>query len=92
MSTFWRRTQAGVIGIADPEVLRVAAAAGRIVVSHDRKTMPAHFARFLESQSSPGIVIVSQDLDISSAIEDLLLIWSATGDDDWFNRIGFLPV
>ena len=82
----------GVIGIADPEVLRVAAAAGRIVVSHDRKTMPAHFARFLESQSSPGIVIVSQDLDISSAIEDLLLIWSATGDDDWFNRIGFLPV
>ena len=68
----------GVVGVADPDVLRIAAESARILVSHDRKTMPAHFARFLEKGSSPGVIIVSQELDIGAAIEDLLLIWAAT--------------
>jgi hypothetical protein len=38
------------------------------------ETLPAHLARFLESHSSPGVIIVSQDLDIGAAIEDLLTI------------------
>jgi uncharacterized protein (DUF433 family) len=37
---------AGLVGLGDPEVLRIAADAGRILVSQDRRTMPAHFARF----------------------------------------------
>jgi uncharacterized protein with PIN domain len=40
---------AGVIGVPDSEVLRIAADRGRILISHDRKTMPAHFARFIGS-------------------------------------------
>jgi Domain of unknown function (DUF5615) len=32
----------GVIGASDPDVLQKAADAGRILISHDRKTMPAH--------------------------------------------------
>jgi hypothetical protein len=84
--------EGGVIGVTDPEVLGIAAESGRILVSHDRKTMPGHFARFLEDRASPGLIIVSQDLDIGSAIEDILLIWIASGDDDWVNRIGFVPV
>jgi hypothetical protein len=66
----------GVIGLPDPDVIGVAAESGRILVSHDRKTMPGHFARFWETRSSPGIIIVSQDLDIGAAIEDLLLVWA----------------
>lgn len=53
--------EGGVIGAPDLEVLRIAAESGRVLVSHDRKTMPAHFARFLESRSSPGVIIVAQD-------------------------------
>ena len=63
----------GVIGVPDPDVLHLAAGLGRILISHDRKTMPAHFARFLDSRSSPGLIIVPQDLDIDLAIEDLLI-------------------
>src|ERR1700733_1749387 len=33
--------------------------------------MPGHLARFLESHPSPGLIIVSQDLDIGAAIADL---------------------
>ena len=65
----------GVLSLSDPEVIRVAAESGRILVSHDRKTMPGHFARFLETGPSPGIIIVPQDLDIGAVIEDLCC-WS----------------
>ena len=82
----------GVIGVSDPEVLRIAAESGRLLVSHDRKTMPGHFARFQQSGTSPGLIIVSQDLDISGAIEDILLIWTATAPEDWTNHIGFVPL
>lgn len=30
-----------------------------------------HFVRFRKTRSSPGLIIVSQDLDIGDAIEDL---------------------
>jgi hypothetical protein len=82
----------GVIGSPDQDVLRIAAETGRILISHDRKTMPAHFMRFRETRSSPGLIIVSQDLDIGSAIEDLLLIWMATEAREWTDCIGFVPV
>lgn len=81
----------GVIGLPDSEVISVAAQSGRILVSHDRKTMPGHFARFRETRSSPGIIIVSQDLDIGAAIEDLVLIWAGTDSEEWRDYLGFVP-
>jgi hypothetical protein len=81
-----------VIAALDSEVLSIAADSERILVSHDRKTMPAHMARFLESRSSPGVILVSQDLDVGAAIEDLLIIWAATDAEEWRNRLGFVPL
>jgi hypothetical protein len=83
---------AGIIGVPDPGVLHKTADLGRILISHDRKTMPAHLARFLNSRSSPGLIIVPQDLDIGLAIEDLLLIWVASDAEEWKNGVGFLPL
>ena len=62
-----------VIGVSDLNVLSIAARLGRILVSHDRSTMPAHFAQFLTTRPSPGLIIVVQDLDIGRSIEELLL-------------------
>jgi predicted nuclease of predicted toxin-antitoxin system len=84
--------QGGVLGRPDPEVLAIAARKNRILVSHDRATMPAHFAQFTESQSSPGLILVSQEIDIGRAIEDLLLIWAASSLEEWRERIGFVPL
>jgi len=81
-----------VIGAADSGVLRIAAESGRILISRDRKTMPGHLERFLESHSSPGVIIVSQDLDIGAAIEDLLIIWASSDADEWRNQLGFVPL
>lgn len=82
----------GTIGEPDSDALSIAAEAGRILVSHDRKTMPSHFTRFRQTRSCPGLIIVSQDLDIGAAIEDLLLIWVATDAAEWVGHLGFIPV
>jgi hypothetical protein len=82
----------GVIGIPDPEVLHRTATLDRILISHDRKTMPMHFRRFLNYSSSPGLIIVPQDLDIGTAIDDLLLIWATTEAAEWRDKLGYLPL
>ena len=82
---------AGLLGLPDPDVLASAAREGRILLSHDRDTMPAHFERFVRDASSPGLLIVSQTLAVREAIEQLLLVWSASDAEEWRDWIGFLP-
>jgi hypothetical protein len=84
--------QGGVLGRPDPEVLALAARENRILISHDRATMPTRFARFTASQSSPGLILVSQEIDMGTAIEDLLLIWAAPSLEEWRDRMGFVPL
>jgi len=84
--------EGGVIGASDAVVLSLAAESGRILISHDRNTMPAHLARFLENHSSPGVIIVSQDLAVGAAIEDQLIIWATSDAVEWRNQLGFVPL
>lgn len=79
-------------GRPDPEVLAITAAAGRVLVSHDRKSMPVYFAEFITRETSSGLLIVPQHLAIASVVEDLLLIWTATDAEEWVNRIYALPL
>lgn len=80
-------------GTLDPAVLAFAAGQGRILVSHDLKTMPQHFADFLASgQHSAGLVLVPRKLPIAQVIEELYLIWEATTPDYWRNLIQYLPL
>lgn len=82
---------AGVIGVPDTDVLHMAADPGRVLISMTARPC-AHFARFLDSRSSPGLIIVPQDLDIGLAIEDLLIIWAASDAEEWRDNVGFLPL
>jgi hypothetical protein len=54
--------------------------------------MPHHFAEFITSHISPGLIVVPQSLSINIVIEDLILIWSATEVEEWENRIVILPL
>lgn len=77
---------------SDPEVLAFAAREGRLLVTHDQSTMPAHFRRFLEHSTSPGVLIIPQSVEIHDAVEELLLIWQASEAEEWMNRMTFLPL
>jgi uncharacterized protein DUF5615 len=92
MVDFQSAQEAGLIGMSDPAVLKFAASEGRVLVSHDRRTMPAHFANFILQTVSPGVLIVSQHLPVSTAAEELLLIWVASEADEWTNQIASLPL
>ncbi len=83
---------AGLVGLKDEEVLAIAAREGRVLVTHDRKTMPRHFAEFIMRDTSAGVIVVPQRLAVNIAIEDLILIWAASDAEEWINRIQSLPL
>ncbi len=83
---------AGLKGLPDDEVLELAAQESRILVTHDRRTMPLHFAEFITRRKSPGVLILSQKTDLDTAIEELVLIWTATEADEWVNIICPIPM
>jgi len=74
-------------------VLEYAAAHHRIVISHDVNTMPAHaYARMDDGLPMAGLLMVRQSDPVSTIIEDLLLIASATEAEEWRNVVCFLPL
>ena len=83
----------GVIadGTNDPEVLRIATVAGRVLVSGDLKTMRLHFERFIGQRDSPGVVLIPKFRSIGSAIEGLLFVWLEWSAEDMRNQIRWLP-
>lgn len=87
------RAAAGVVpdGAADPDVLRVAAEAGRVLVSRDVGTMPGHFADFIQRQDSPGLLLIPSRRSIGSLIEGLLLVWMTWTEEELRNRVRRLP-
>jgi len=91
MLDFKSANEANLEGIKDPEVLAIAANDGRLLVTHDRKTMPAEFGKFILSKKSCGVLILSQKLPISEAIDSLILVWGASTAEEWHNQIMTLP-
>ena len=77
--------------IPDPEVLRLCAAENRILVTHDRHTMPEHFLEFIQKNNSPGVFIISRKLSIGKAAEWLLLYWAASTSEEHQNQIIDIP-
>jgi Domain of unknown function (DUF5615) len=88
---FRSANEAGLEGIKDSEVLAIAARDGRVLVTYDRKTMPIEFGQFIMTQSSSGVLILSQSLPVSEAIDALILVWEASTNEDWIDRIVSLP-
>ena len=89
---FQTADEAGLRGLDDLEVLAASAREGRVLVTHDRHTMPQHFAAFVTTQHSPGVFILSQYLPIRQAVEELQLIWEASEAEEWIDIIQALPL
>lgn len=92
MIDFHSAISADLAGRDDLEVLGIAAREGRLLITHDKKTMPTHFARFIAGNTSPGVVIASQRLSIEVVVDEILLIWFASDAEEWINRIAHPPL
>ena len=85
--------EAGLRDAVDPTVLEWAAAAGRVVVSHDHRTMRAYAEeRLTAGEEMTGLILVHQDYPLGQAIDDLVLIGETTTAAEWQGKILFLPL
>ena len=75
-----------------PRCLESPANEGRILVSHDLRTMPGHFGEFIAGTASPGLILIPQKLKSAVAIEQLLMIGLASEAEEWVNQVCFLPL
>lgn len=83
---------AGLHGKNDLEVLEIAAVQRRLLVTHDKRTMPSAFGEFLTNQHSSGVLIVPAHLGIGPAVDALLAVWLMTEQEEWADRISYIPI
>ena len=82
----------GPAGEADPIVLEWAGREGRVLLTHDRKTMPRYaYERMAGGQPMSGVIAVSSRYPIGRAVEDILLLLECTFDEEWTDRVFFVP-
>lgn len=68
---FRTATQAGLAGLKDPDVLALSARDARILVTHDKNTMPRYFGEFVSQTPSAGLIVVPKP----SPLDGPLTIW-----------------
>ena len=78
-------------GMPDPDVLNLAAADGRVLVTNDLRTMQIHFAGFIATRDSPGLLLVPAWISIRETIEGLLICWLSWTAEEMRNQVRWLP-
>ena len=84
--------EAGLEGVSDPELLDRATSEGRVLVSHDRRTMLDHFrAHLAAGKTSAGVLIVSQGAPIGLVVEAIVYVWLLSDPLELRNQAHYLP-
>lgn len=85
--------EVGMSNAPDPELLAWAAEAGRVLITHDRRTMPAHSARRLAAGDEiAGVIVVSRRIPISAAIDELEIAVMCSEPEEWRNLVRHIPL
>ena len=82
----------GLRGADDPAILAWAASEGRVLLTSDRRTMPAPARRRMANGETTGVIIVPWTLSIGRAVEDVEMLAGASLEGEWEHRIEFLPL
>jgi uncharacterized protein DUF5615 len=84
---------AGLDQLDDELVLRRASEQGRILVSHDKRTMPPRLTEFIRiGGKSPGVLLViPQHAPVRNVAETLILIWADDRPEEWVNLVTKIP-
>lgn len=79
--------------LEDQAVLALAASQDRILVTHDKRTMPRALADFIAAGNrSPGVLLViPQDAPLRPIVDSLILIWADDRPSDWENSVTIIP-
>jgi hypothetical protein len=83
----------GLSAVHDPHILNWAAVEGRILLTHDRDTMP-NFAydRVRARQPMPGVFAVSDLMPVGQAIDEILLAIECLRSEECSDFVRFFPL
>jgi Domain of unknown function (DUF5615) len=83
----------GLIEIEDPAILAWAAENQRIVITHDRATMPDFaYERLVRGEIMSGMFVVNDRMPIRQAIDELLLLIDCTEQTEWKETVLYIPL
>jgi hypothetical protein len=88
-----RAQDVGLIKAVDPAVLAWCAENDRIVLTHDRATMPGYaYGRVVAGEVMIGVFVMSDRLPVGQAIEEILLMDSCSEQSEWRGLVAYLPL
>ena len=83
----------GLREVDDPAILAWAASNGRILLTHDRATMPDFaYERLVEAGQMAGVFVINDRMPIRQAIDELLLLVACSEQSEWKGIILYLPL
>lgn len=83
----------GLRGAEDGAILAWAASEDRVIVTHDVATMiDLAYARVERGERMPGLLAVSASSSLGAVIDDIVLLLSCSGPDEWASRVLFVPL
>lgn len=83
----------GLQAAADTVILERAAREGRVLLTHDRQTIPAFaYARVSAGEPMPGVFLVSKALPIGQAIDEILLAVHCLSPEECKDIVKYFPM
>ena len=83
----------GLEEATDPAMLEWAAAHGLLLLTHDRRTMPAFaFERVASGLAMLGVFIVDNEMPVGKAIEELLIAAHCLSPEECRNVVMYFPL
>lgn len=88
------RTQdVGLEGVDDSAVLALAAKHNRVLLTHDRATMPDYaYERIATNAPMPGVIVVNDRHPVRQAIDEILLLTTCSTQEEWNSTVLYLPL
>jgi len=84
---------AGLRGTLDPDLLALAAAQGRVIITFDRNTLTAAaYERIARGEFMAGVVVVDDQMGIGQAIDELLIIAECSRDNELHGQVWYVPL
>ena len=88
-----RVQEIGLAGADDPGVLAKAADEHRIVLTHDRSTLPDYaYERLASGEAMSGVFVFNDRFPVGQTIQEILLVIECSDQEEWNGRVVYLPL
>ena len=83
----------GLLEVDDPAILAWAASNERILLTHDRATMPDFaYDRLVRGEPMAGMFVVNDRMPIRQALDELSLLIDCSEQAEWNGVVLYLPL